>query len=550
MTTDSTPTSAPAQADTEDIQYARLLASIRDHFATATAEGTKLFATSATGLFDVFLAELPTDRRQHYTCNCCRRFIERFGGLVTLDADGSARPVVWDPETTPPLFRPSAQAIVQRIGRSSVNGVFLSPQDIWGTPETPSGKPPGSGPSSWHHMAVLPRKELLYRPTPLLTASQAMAEKVQDFETLSRGLAEFSVDVVRQAHTLLTTGGLYRSEKCIGVAKWLLELHEARENTRHTTARANLTWRAVASAPAGFCHVRSTMIGTLLEDIVAGLDFPTIKRRFDEKMHPLQYQRPQAAPSDGQIAAAEKVVAALGSAGALERRFARLEDVEALWRPAPAKPKPDRGGVFGHLKTPATPAPTVTPPTVAMTWEKFQRTVLTEAERIEFYVPPTRAGYVGLITAANPDAPPILQWDGAARRNPVGWYFYEGGRPPQDWNLKPSSWVDVTAVTLQPSMWHGGFEHQGAGVYFLLEGAKDVRYAAGAGLFPECLRSEYHAIRATIEAHARRAVVKGLDEATAFGIGLPKGAPGQWDHLFRVTSKGGARVTYKLDRWD
>lgn len=49
-------------------------------------------------------------------------------------------------------------------------------------------------------------------------------------------------------------------------------------------------------------------------------------------------------------------------------------------------------------------------------------------------------------------------------------------------------------------------------------------------------------------AYARTAVIAGKDEATACGIGLSKGS-GEWNHLFRVTSKGAA-VTYRLDRWD
>ena len=85
-------------------------------------------------------------------------------------------------------------------------------------------------------------------------------------------------------------------------------------------------------------------------------------------------------------------------------------------------------------------------------------------------------------------------------------------------------------------------------VFFILSGAYDVRYTSGAGFFPETLRSEYHGIRATIEAYARTAVIAGKDEATACGIGLSKGS-GEWNHLFRVTSKGAA-VTYRLDRWD
>ncbi len=89
------------------------------------------------------------------------------------------------------------------------------------------------------------------------------------------------------------------------------------------------------------------MIGTLMEDIQAGLRFAEVKAKFDAKMDPLLYQRPQAAPSAGNIAQAEKVVQALASAGALQRRFARLKDIQALWTRRVSRCPPS-GGVFAH----------------------------------------------------------------------------------------------------------------------------------------------------------------------------------------------------------
>lgn len=541
--------SETASAPSEDDQYLSLLASIRTRFDEATAGGGPLFTTTATddALFTLFLESLPADRRQHYTCNACRRFVNRYGGLVTIAADGRTTPVMWTPDEAPMFFRASVRALAREVARAKVTGVFLSEEKAWGLPENKSEK----APFRWRHMAVTPCATMVFRGA-VLNASQTAAEKGQDYGTLCRGLAEFPIDIVRQAHTLLTTGNLFRSEKCIGVAKWLLDLHEAREATKDVRAREGLTWRAVATAPVGFCHVRSGMIGTLLEDIQAGLAFADIKAKFDAKMDPLQYQRPQAPqapPTAGNIKAAEALVEKLGIAPSLPRRFARLEDVEALWTPKPTKSEPANGGVFGHLKAKGTPAAApIDHPAVTMTWEKFARTVLPEAESIEFYAPSTHAGYMAMITAVNPDAPPILQWDRPERRNPVSWYVYNHGSLPGDWNLKANTWHRVTAVTLGPPQWYGsGFSHQGERCCFLLDGARDLRHQRSGGFFPECLKSELHAVRATLEAYALNAAIEGRDEATACGLVLAKG--GRWNHQFRVTSKG-ARITYKLDRWD
>lgn len=535
--------------DTDDDQYGAFLASLQTRYDAAMAGGARLFTTTATGLFDAFLAVLPEDRRQHYKCHACKRFVERFGGLVTISLDGAVEPIMWNCGTVPLIFRSSVNAMSRAVVKARVTGVFLCEEKTWGMPNNKSAKPP----YVWRHMAVVPPASIVHKPSPIQSTEQAAAEKLQEYEMLCRGLDEFPIEIVRQAHALLTTGNLYRSEKCIGVAKWLLELHEARAETENTVARDNMVWLAVASAPAGFCHIRSGMIGTLLEDIAAGLEFADIKAKFDAKMNPLLYQRPQAAPSAGNIAQAEKIVASLKAAGALDRRFATLDDIQALWKPKAAAPKPEKaGGVFCHLKPKATPAAVpIDQPPVTMTWEKFQRVVLPGAEVIEFYVPTQNAPYAALVTAANPDAPPILQWDREEKRNPVSWYLYHGGSQPEAWNLRSGVYHPVTAIALQPSMWDRELAHQGAAVFVLLDGARDTRrdggYSAGGGFFPECLRSEYHGVRSTMEAYARSAIVAGSEQASACGIKLEKGSP--WNYLFRVASKG-VQTTYKLDRWD
>lgn len=523
----------------DDASYDALLTALRAHFATVTASPVPLFTTDADGLFAALLAALPAEARQHYTCHACRRFVDTYGGLVTIDDAGRSTPLLWDASLAVGIFEAPIAALRRLVTRAKVTGVFLSSDRSWGTPRT----------GEWVHMAVVPPASMVFKSTAIKNAYQASAEKHEDYGTLCRGLAEFPAAAVEQAHSLLTNGQLYRSEKCIGVAKWLLDLHTARAAEKGK-ARDNVTWRAVATAPTGFCHVRSTMIGTLLEDIAAGLPFATIKARFDGKMSPLQYQRPTAPPSAGNIAQAEKVVAELGAAGALERRFARLADIQTIWVPTETPAPPPSGGVFGHLLAqPASPTPIAGAPAVVMTWEKFSRDVLPTAVQIECRIPAGAASFYTFLTATNPDAPPIIQWDREDRRNPVNWYTYSGGSPASQWGLTAGAWVKATALSEFPHRWFGGrADHQGDGILFVLAGAKDTRKGAGLALFPEALRSEFHAVRATIEAFSMRGELSGREDASASGLGFRKGQP--WNVDVRVSPRTGPATVYRIDRWD
>ena len=531
-------TDLPVRGTVDDPEYEGFLHRVSARFALNTQQGEPLFTTDADGLFQAYLDALPPEYRQHHTCHACRQFIERFGHLVTINAFGRTAPAIWDAADAPDLYRPSIAAIERIVRAAKVTGAFLSSEPVWGLPRT----------GVWQHLSVKPLASRIFKRT-ILTAGQAMAEKREDFGTVMRALSEFSLPVIEQAVTLLEADSLYRSEKVIGPAKWLRDLHVARDAAKGAN-RANVVWLAVATAPAGFCHPRSSMIGTLIEDIAAGKNFDECAAAFKAKMHPLRYQRPQAAPAAGAIAQAEKIVAQLGAAGSLARRFCRLDEVRAVWRPTIAESSaPQGGGIFAHLKAKnAEPTPaSMVAPAGRITWDKFSRTVLADAERIEVYLPSTYQALGALTTAVNADAPPIYQWDREDDRNPVAWYIWHSGAMPSQVGLSPG-WNDLDAITLKPSMWGlQPIEHQGKGLVFVIQGARETRQA-GAAIFPECLRSEFHGIRSVIEAYSRASEIAGIDSPHACGLMVGGGTT--WNVKLRVTASGGRRVEYVMDRWD
>lgn len=521
-----------------DRDYAALLASVRRGFESSVANGERLFATAGDPMFSLYLDGLPSHRQVHH-CSACRQFVERFGGLVTIDETGSVRSAVWHPDLAPEFYRPAMAAMAKAAARRRVSSPFLARESTWGTPKT----------GDWTHFAVEPSKHLVFRHA-LLTPGQAMAAKREDFGTVARALADFTADMLAEAMRLLQAETLARSERFIGPVKWLQDLHAARSTTKNAVARDNILWRAIATAPDGFCHPRASVVGALLEDIAAGMAFDEVKRRFDAKMHPLLYQRPQAASSSANIEQAERIVAQLGIAPSLARRFARLDEVELIWRPVEKMEAPAASGVFGHLKATDRPAPTVLDiPAITVTWDKFARTVLPSAEALDLLLPHGAAAFIGVTTAASADAPPILKWDREDRRNPVAWYCYHNGSIPEQWGLRGGSWCRVTGIMPLPTLWGDDpMPHLGEGMVLVLDGARDHREDQGIALFPEFLRQELHSVRATIEAYSRSAKMQGRDEGSANGYDIRKGRQ-KIGRTIRVMTAG-RWTRYMLDRWD
>lgn len=522
-----------AHAAPESSSFDAVADACRKHFADVIAGGAALFTTDAADLWDLYLDffEDPLER-QHHNCNCCRQFIQRFGSLVAIDGKGTLRPAIWNAALVSGPFRDSFAAMERKVRRSKVTGVFLSNEPVWGTPLA----------GGWTHFSVTPPAARRYADR-LLTPGQAMAAKVQDFGTLSHGLADYSRDVVTQAVTLLEADALYRSQKVLGPARFLLDLHDAIAGAKGERRR-NLIWRAVASAPPGFATPRSSMVGTLLDDIASGKSFEAVKRSFAAKMHPLQYQRPSARPSAGNIEQAERVVERLGIANSLKRRIARVEELKLVWTPQADAPADKPGSVFGNLMAERSAAPMSATEQV-ITWVKFAATVLPGARKIEAKLGGNQ-NFGAITTAADPDAPPILQWDTEGERNPFSWYLWINGTTPTQWRLPSSGWIEATGVALRPSMWSGEemHSHHGKGALIALKGARETRNP-GLALFPECLKTDLHAIRSTIEAFSKRGELAGLDEGSACGLLVGDSMP----TVLRVTTAIG-RMTYSIDRWD
>lgn len=511
--------------------FTQLSNEMQRRFLANTRNGAiPVFKTDAAHLWEKYLDSFEDlDERQYHNCDCCKQFIRNFGGLACISPEGRVTSALWHGVEATNQYQAAVKALDKAVGASRIRGVFLSSDVLLGTRFK----------GGWEHFTVT--AATWYKKTHL-TAGQAMAEKKEDFKNVVRALAEFKPEHLQAAVTLLKTDSLYRSEKVLSQAQWLRDLQVSVTNNRN---KNTLVWKAVASAPAGFCHPRGGMLGTLIDDIAAGKSSRDIFANFDVKMAPDRYQRPQAAPTAGAIEAAEKLFKKLGLEKSVERRFCRLDELQTFWTPKASTE--ETGSLFGHLVPKGGATDPIVTPVQEMSWEKFKNTLLPDAERIECSAP-MRGNYSAFVTAVHPDAPPILQWDSEEDRNPVSTYVWKDGSSSSSFGLVSSDWYPVSALVYQPSMWSGKPTPQAPGVVFVIEGAHETRADTGAALFPEILRAELHGVRSVIEAYSKSAKLEGLKEPHAAGIAVAKSMLG-YSPTFRVWL-GKVCVSVKLTSWD
>ncbi|MFE3576808.1 YfaP family protein [Lysinibacillus sp. NPDC059133] len=394
----------------ENDRYPEFEKNIKSYFDEASSS-KKLFKANVQGLFDLYLDNLPIEARQHYTCSACSHFIERFGGLVTIDENGIMASAIWDEDIAPPFFKAAVLAMKAKVLNSKVMGVFISNSPVLGQPCT--GK--------WNHLSVVVPEEMVNH-SRLKTSGQVMAEKLEEFKMLTNALFDYTIETVEQAVVLLQSEALYRSDRVLGIAEWFKTLHEKRNSIGNINQKTNIVWLAVATAPSGFCHIRSSMIGTLLDDIVSGMSVESVARRFAEKMNPANYMRSQATPTQNAIVEAEKIVEKLGIANSLRRRYATFEEIPSpLWEnQSEQKVVEQKNGIFANIIPKEKTTSPLSLPSTVMTWEKFQRTILPTAENMEVLID-NSSRFMALVTASDETAPNILQWD-----NTFSWYYHGG----------------------------------------------------------------------------------------------------------------------------
>lgn len=518
--------------------YYDLLEDIRKSFDEAVEESDViLFTTDAVGLYEVFLQNIPKEYRQHHNCSACREFVNTYGGLVRITDAGNTVPVMWN--QAPDSLKSVVDILYRNTKQAKVTGIFRTPRRILGM----------SDHDGWRHMHVRLPEHMRHRKR-LDSVEIAMAKDREHYRMVKASAAKYSIETALTAINILEAGAVYGSERFVAPAKWFLSVLKDCGQCK-TEKQHNLLWKAIASSPEGFFHISGGVLGTLLDDIDQGYTLDQIKARFNEKMNPTQYQRPQVPPSIGNVNRAEDILEKLNIQNSLLRRFARLEELRTEWVPRePKHPRRREDGFFADIVTKEaqnTPIITGIIPEKTMTWEKFQRTVLPEAQKIEFYVPKEKNFYAAILTAQDPSAPPIIKWDQEEQRCPFSWYVYTRGSTASEWNLN-IGYVDVTAVVLQPNMWNPGYEHHGKAVFFILKNCVDRHKNISSALFPSDLKNELYEIRATIEAYSNSHFLSGVDEASACGIRLQGNL--QWNNAkFRVTT-GTGMVIYNLDRWD
>lgn len=311
-------------------------------FAAAIAKqwdsmsANEMYRTSIGGdaLVDLYLASFPEGTnpifrtRTEHDGSYDKNVIRRIGNVVTIK--NGELTTVWDAKGLEYPYDVVAAALSKAVKATAVRSLFRIDEHKLGHIETYEelkedvGNFKAGHQLTWNHLHVaIASRHFNANP------EQAVSEPNTTASVFKRGLETLKPEAFELALDLIDSKSVYRGEEFrkniaefAKVQAAYLEMNEQERNT--------YIWNNIAFP---YARLRSTAIGTLLIDLSEG------EKSVEDAVHSYGhkmdgYKRPTAVITKGMVDQAMKTIKALDLEPSLERRHARLSDVnvnDVLW---------------------------------------------------------------------------------------------------------------------------------------------------------------------------------------------------------------------------
>lgn len=367
----------------------------------------QVFEVSLSGdeLWAVYLNSFPAGtneiykKRTEHDCSCCKQFIRR-AGLIT---DGVT--TVWEAasHSAPHPYNIVAMRMHDTVIAQAIKDLYVVSKKEASFGVQKSHSEIDGNVMTWSHFYTdeIPTSVRAELPDTK-KGEHRMAAQV--FE---RGLKELSSASIDTVLSLIDANNLYRGEEHKAA---LLHFRKAQQEYNAAANKNLYCWKNANGHAARF---RNSVIGTLVVDLSEGKDVDQAVRSFEAKVAPQNYKRTTAVITPDMIKKAMGTIAELGLEPALERRFAKISDInvnDVKWVDNAVKPMM-KGGLAGLLMEEVQTAPVDLKKTEKISTEEFMN-LLPAATGIEMYFEGKNAGNLVSLTApVHPEPKQLFRWD-------------------------------------------------------------------------------------------------------------------------------------------
>jgi hypothetical protein len=306
----------------------------------------------ADAFWELYLASFPEGtnplfkKRTEHDCSTCKQFVRHAGRTISIK-DGKVS-TVWDvaSQAHGPYFEVAAK-LAEKLRQVGVRDIFRvgKSESQFGAIKTHS-LDENKNAVTWNHLHTGPIPRSFQADSPDAVRGDYRTT-VQVFE---RGLAELQPEAIDTVLELIQSNGLYRGAEHKGLVQEFQKRQRAyRAFGTRTLDRQRFVWENADNVAVA--RFRSTVIGTLVQDLSEGKGLEHSVQSFETKVAPQNYKRTTSLVTESMAKAAMKTIEELGLEPALERRYAVIGDVsvnDVLWADGTTKPLM-KGGVADLL---------------------------------------------------------------------------------------------------------------------------------------------------------------------------------------------------------
>lgn len=368
---------------------------------TELARG-ELYTTNIEDANQVYLDAFPEGtnpvfrERREFDCAYCRNFIVRLGSLAAI-VDGAITSV-WDVPGLGYPFDVVAASLHKAVCSATITGIFRTSEPSYGVEynyETKNNR-------RWNHFHG---KVGQHKCSDVGTEIGRANGSVQ---VMHRGLEELKPAAIDEVLDLIGANSLYRGEE---FKNQVANFRTLQQEYAKAADKQAFVW-ANYKHPAG--GIRNNAIGTLLVALSEGTELEVAVAAFERMVAPTNYKRPTALITPRMIEDAVAKLRSLNLEPALERRFARIEDVtvnNVLFVDNSVRSKM-KDSLTSKLLDTVKPAAVAIDNPVEITIDEFLSAILPQASEIDMLVEGRHAGnFVSLTAPVHTGVERLFKWD-------------------------------------------------------------------------------------------------------------------------------------------
>lgn len=371
-----------------------------------------LFVVDASELFEKYLSFFPEGwnplykERTEHDCSCCKHFVRNIGHVVRIDfACPGQIETVWDIEGMPEPYQTVADRMAEYVRSLPIRSVFRTKEGKFGDKQT---RQLDEGRTlTWNHFwCEVPRKNRTDSP------EEARGQINQQVQLFKRGLDTITAEALEAIVELIHTNSIYRGEEKKRIVHSFYTLHRFYHGMETAREKELFAWVQAKPDVAGF---RNDVIGTLAVNLSEGMALDVAVGKYEAMVAPHNYKRPTALITQKMVDEAAKKLADLGLESALERRFARLDDVSVnnvLFVDNAVRPVMKNGGIGALLADDIKTKKVSVEGATAIKIDDFLNEVVPKAQSIDLLVENKHAGnFMSLTAPVDPLAGRLFKWD-------------------------------------------------------------------------------------------------------------------------------------------